>query len=50
MSNKGLAIFILIWAFIAIGTIAFTLTKCGAKSFLYGNGAFAVAASGMCDK
>lgn len=36
--------------FVGIGTTVFVVSKCGAKGLLFGNGAFMVAASGMCDE
>jgi hypothetical protein len=45
--------FIVLMVVTAIGGIAslfFVVDKCGAKGFMYGNGAVYAAASGACDK
>jgi hypothetical protein len=41
---------IIIWFIIGIGAFAFTWSKCGANTLILGNGGFAAAASGICDK
>jgi len=41
---------IAIWLVIAVAAFSFTWSKCGAKTFLLGNGGVAAAATGMCDK
>jgi hypothetical protein len=32
-----------------LSTLSYTWSKCGAKTFILGNGGFAAAATGMCD-
>jgi hypothetical protein len=34
---------------LGIGAFGYTFSKCGAKTFLLGNGGLAAAATGMCD-
>jgi hypothetical protein len=34
---------------LGLAAISFTFSKCGAKTFILGNGALAAAATGMCD-
>ncbi len=35
---------------LGLGALAFSFSKCGWKTFLYGNGAVYAAATGACDK
>ena len=35
---------------LALSASAYTFSKCGAKTFILGNGALAAAATGMCDQ
>jgi hypothetical protein len=42
-------IWIVIFLVVGIAAFVYTFNKCGAKTFLLGNGGLYAAASGMCD-
>jgi hypothetical protein len=50
MQDKTILTIAIFAIFIMISTTAFTLSKCGTESFVYGNFAFFAAASGRCDE
>lgn len=48
--NIALIFTIVIALLLGIGAFGYTWSKCGAKTLILGNGGFAAAATGMCDK
>lgn len=49
MPNWIVVMLMVIFLVIGLGGVAFTFSKCGAKTFILGNGGLAAAATGMCD-
>lgn len=49
MSNWIFGMWMVIALVLGLAAISFTWSKCGAKTFILGNGALAAAATGMCD-
>lgn len=49
MPNWIVVMLMVIFLVIGLGGVAFTFSKCGAKTLILGNGGLAAAATGMCD-